>query len=164
MNITFFPKTLICKYRKKKRSHARMCWDKMVKLNGAWKISSLQSAARRRKGSLICCSALCDPAQRLDWTLPLAAVTLRLFAAGGHAVASVPRPTCAERALDGSGAAAHRWAPLITAHSSSRRKGGVKKKGVISAAFVWRQLAGDQWKSPANTVADGWLELSALPV
>lgn len=47
-----------------------------------------------------------DPPPRLDWTVPLSAVTLRLFAAGGHAVASAPMPTCAERALGGSRAAA----------------------------------------------------------
>lgn len=34
---------LICKYRQKEKSLAHMCWDEMVKLNGAWKISNLQS-------------------------------------------------------------------------------------------------------------------------
>lgn len=45
-------------------------------------------------------------------------------------------PTCAERALGGSRAAAHRWAPLITAHSCSRRKKKRKNQSDIRSLGV----------------------------
>lgn len=158
----FFPKTLICKYRKKKRAPTRVCaeikWSSSMELE---KSAAFKAQLGEERESNLLLGALRSGAT--SW--------LDAPAHSSHSEAPCSRwarcclpcwgPTCAERALGGSRAAAHRWAPLITAHSCSRRK---EKNGVISAALVWRQVAGDQSKSPANTATDGRLELSALPV
>lgn len=68
---------LICKSRWKEKAPAHMCWNKMVKLNGAWIIISLQRVAERgeRDWFATLFSISCTI---LEWMVVFTPVTVRL--------------------------------------------------------------------------------------
>lgn len=142
---------LICKSRWKEKAPAHMCWNKMVKLNGAWIIISLQRVARRGE-RLICYSVLYFLHNALiGWSC--SHQSLWDFAAGEFAVAStlVPPALCTLR----SEAVAYWELSLISVNSG---KLGKRRH----PHFVhMKTLAWDQLNFPLKTATDGRLELSA---